>query len=57
MLLAVDIGTRRWPLEFSRGKKLLKEWRIRSVREKTADEYGNHPARTSARVGASSPRP
>ena len=40
MLLAVDIGNTTVAIGVFEGKKLLKEWRIRSVREKTSDEYG-----------------
>jgi type III pantothenate kinase len=40
MLLAIDIGNTTVAIGVFEGKKLLKEWKIRSVREKTADEYG-----------------
>jgi len=40
MLLAIDIGNTTVALGVFRGKELIKEWGIRSVREKTADEYG-----------------
>ena len=40
MLLAIDIGNTTVDLGVFEGKRLLKDWRIRSVREKTADEYG-----------------
>src|SRR4030043_1105252 len=40
MLLATDIGNTTVALGVFEGKRLLKDWRIRSVREKTADEYG-----------------
>src|SRR4030042_2501706 len=39
MLLAVDIGNTTIALGIFEGKRLLKDWRIRSVREKAADEY------------------
>src|SRR4030043_583109 len=39
MLLATDIGNTTVALGIFEGKRLLKDWRIRSVREKTADEY------------------
>ncbi len=40
MLLAIDIGNTTVALGVFEGKMLLKDWRIRSDREKTADEYG-----------------
>jgi type III pantothenate kinase len=40
MLLAIDIGNTTVALGVFEGKRLLKDWGIRSVREKTADEYG-----------------
>jgi type III pantothenate kinase len=40
MLLAIDIGNTAVALGVFDGKRLLKDWGIRSVREKTADEYG-----------------
>src|SRR4030042_549147 len=40
MLLAIDIGNTTVALGVFEGKRWLKDWRIRSVREKTADEYG-----------------
>jgi type III pantothenate kinase len=40
MLLAIDIGNTTVALGVFEGKKLLQDWCIRSVREKTADEYG-----------------
>jgi len=40
MLLAIDIGNTTVALGVFEGKILLKDWRIRSDREKTADEYG-----------------
>ena len=39
MLLAIDIGNTTVAIGVFEGKRLLKEWRVRSVREKTADEY------------------
>lgn len=39
MLLAIDIGNTTVALGVFEGKQLLKDWGIRSVREKTADEY------------------
>jgi type III pantothenate kinase len=40
MLLAIDIGNTTIALGVFEGKVLVKEWRARSEREKTADEYG-----------------
>jgi type III pantothenate kinase len=40
MLLAIDIGNTTIALGVFEGKTLVKEWRARSEREKTADEYG-----------------
>ena len=40
MLLAIDIGNTTVALGVFEGKRLIKDWGIRSVREKTADEYG-----------------
>ncbi len=40
MLLAVDIGNTTIAFGVFDGKTLVKEWRARSEREKTADEYG-----------------
>lgn len=40
MLLAVDIGNTTIAVGIFEKKKLLKEWRVRSEREKTSDEYG-----------------
>jgi type III pantothenate kinase len=40
MLLAIDIGNTTVALGVFREKALIKEWRVRSEREKTADEYG-----------------
>jgi type III pantothenate kinase len=40
MLLAIDIGNTTIALGVFNGKSLVKEWRARSEREKTADEYG-----------------
>ena len=40
MLLAIDIGNTTIALGVFEGKTLAKEWRARSEREKTADEYG-----------------
>lgn len=39
MLLAIDIGNTTIALGIFEGKVLVKDWSIRSVREKTADEY------------------
>ncbi len=40
MLLAIDIGNTTIALGVFEGKRLVKEWRARTEREKTADEYG-----------------
>jgi type III pantothenate kinase len=40
MLLAIDIGNTTIALGVYDGKKLVREWRIRSERDKTTDEYG-----------------
>jgi type III pantothenate kinase len=40
MLLAIDIGNTTVALGVFEVKRLLRDWGIRSVREKTADEYG-----------------
>lgn len=40
MLLAIDIGNTTVGLGIFKGTELLREWKIRSDREKTADEYG-----------------
>lgn len=40
MLLAFDIGNTTVALGVFSGKKLLKEWKVMSEREKTSDEYG-----------------
>jgi type III pantothenate kinase len=40
MLLAIDIGNTTVALGVFDGKKLVREWKVRSEREKTADEYG-----------------
>ena len=40
MLLAVDIGNTTIAVGIFEKKKLVKEWRVRSEREKTSDEYG-----------------
>lgn len=40
MLLAIDIGNTTIAFGVFDGKRLVKEWRARSEREKTADEYG-----------------
>ena len=40
MLLAIDIGNTTIALGVFNGESLVKEWRARSEREKTADEYG-----------------
>ena len=40
MLLAIDVGNTTVALGVFEGKKMLRDWSIRSVREKTADEYG-----------------
>jgi type III pantothenate kinase len=39
MLLAADIGNTTIAMGIFEGKKLLKDWAIRSEREKTSDEY------------------
>ena len=39
MLLAVDIGNTTIGIGIFEGKKLCKDWRIRTEREKTSDEY------------------
>jgi type III pantothenate kinase len=39
MLLAIDIGNTTIALGIFEGKTLLREWSVRSEREKTADEY------------------
>jgi type III pantothenate kinase len=40
MLLAIDIGNTTVALGVFEGNTLLKDWRVRSDREKTSDEYG-----------------
>jgi len=40
MLLAIDIGNTTIGLGVFDGQKLVKEWRVRSERDKTSDEYG-----------------
>ena len=40
MLLAIDIGNTTIAFGVFEGKRLVKEWRAMSEREKTADEYG-----------------
>jgi type III pantothenate kinase len=40
MLLAIDIGNTTIALGVFDGQKLAREWRIRSERDKTPDEYG-----------------
>ncbi|MEW5901793.1 MAG: type III pantothenate kinase, partial [Acidobacteriota bacterium] len=40
MLLAIDIGNTTVAIGVFNGKKLVEDWRVRSDREKTADEYG-----------------
>lgn len=39
MLLAFDIGNTTIAVGVFRGKKLLKDWRIKTDKEKTGDEY------------------
>jgi type III pantothenate kinase len=39
MLLAIDIGNTTVALGIFEGKKLLKDWKIRTERDKTCDEY------------------
>lgn len=40
MLLAIDIGNTNIAVGIFHGKELIKNWRIRTEREKTCDEYG-----------------
>ena len=40
MLLAFDIGNTTIAVGVFKGKKLLKDWRIKTDKEKTGDEYG-----------------
>lgn len=40
MLLAIDIGNTTIALGLFEGKSLVRDWSVRSEREKTADEYG-----------------
>jgi type III pantothenate kinase len=40
MLLAIDIGNTTVAIGIFDGARLVKEWRVRSEREKTSDEYG-----------------
>ena len=40
MLLAIDIGNTTIAVGVFKGKKLLKDWRIKTDKEKTGDEYG-----------------
>lgn len=40
MLLAIDIGNTTVAIGLFRGAKLVKDWKVRTEREKTADEYG-----------------
>lgn len=40
MLLAIDIGNTTVAIGVFSGKKLIKDWKVRSEREKTSDEYG-----------------
>ena len=40
MLLAIDIGNTNVTLGLWDGQKWRLQWRLRTVREKTADEYG-----------------
>ncbi len=40
MLLAIDIGNTTVALGVFRDKELVKDWKVRTEREKTADEYG-----------------
>ena len=41
LLLCIDVGNTQTVLGIYRGKDLLATWRIRSDRERTADEYGH----------------
>jgi type III pantothenate kinase len=40
MLLAIDIGNTNIVLGLYQGKKLVTHWRLLTVAERTADEYG-----------------
>ncbi len=40
MLLAIDIGNTTVAIGVFDGPRLIKDWRVRSEREKTSDEYG-----------------
>ena len=40
MLLAIDIGNTNIGVGIFKGKSLIKNWKIRTEREKTCDEYG-----------------
>jgi type III pantothenate kinase len=40
MLLAIDIGNTTVALGVFSGQKLIQDWKVRSEREKTSDEYG-----------------
>jgi type III pantothenate kinase len=40
MLLAIDIGNTTVAIGVFKGKRLVNDWKVRSEREKTADEYG-----------------
>jgi type III pantothenate kinase len=40
MLLAIDIGNTTVAIGVFNAKQLIEEWKVRSEREKTADEYG-----------------
>jgi type III pantothenate kinase len=40
MLLAIDIGNTTVAIGVFDGSRLIKEWRVRSERERTSDEYG-----------------
>jgi type III pantothenate kinase len=40
MLLAIDVGNTTVALGVFSGKKLVQDWKVRSEREKTSDEYG-----------------
>ncbi|MGH7729580.1 MAG: type III pantothenate kinase, partial [Vulcanimicrobiaceae bacterium] len=40
MLLAIDVGNSETKLGFFEGEELSHTWRVRTIRERTADEYG-----------------
>jgi len=41
MLLAMDVGNTQTVLGLFSGSRLVRDWRIRTIREGTADEYGS----------------